>query len=112
VDDARVANCKLHSVYDRAFGHRIHWNILLTARVSKNIRLTSLAVLYRISTANSMLMIYKTEEEDCFSFAMAKASGQVQVTFGVTAANTACTRLVGVCSFFSLFRGLELVPLK
>jgi hypothetical protein len=38
-----------------------------------------------------MLMIYKTKEEDCFSFAMAKASGQVQVTFGVTAANKART---------------------
>jgi hypothetical protein len=47
-----------------------------------------------------------------FSFAMAKASGQVQVTFGVTAANNACTRRLGLCAFSGSFRGLELIPLK
>jgi hypothetical protein len=59
-----------------------------------------------------MLMIYKTKEEDCFSFAMAKASGQVQVTFGVTAANTACTRLGVRAAFFEHVSGFGGIPFR
>jgi hypothetical protein len=42
VDDARVANRKLHSIYDSAFDNRVHGHIFLTARISKNIWLTVL----------------------------------------------------------------------